>query len=64
MHFRGLLYCWGAPDTPFWAPLCSTRVDPKRGEVTTDPRRVTCNECRTVLKLPKIPDPEPHWSNN
>lgn len=34
-----------------WAPLCSTRAEPRRGKVTTERYQVTCNECRKILRL-------------
>lgn len=57
-HFRGLP---GTAETEngvesYWAPICSTRAIPRRGDVTTEPWKVTCNECRAVLRLPRLPE--------
>lgn len=47
LHFRGY------PDfaTGNHDPLCSTKEKPCKGPVTTEPRLVTCNECRRVLRM-------------
>lgn len=47
VHFRGF------PDfaTRGWLPLCSRLAEPVRGETTTEAHRVTCNDCRRVLRM-------------
>ena len=56
MHFRRLPATTCSEDgvETYWAPLCSTRALPRRGDVTTEAHRVTCNDCRAVLKLPRL----------
>lgn len=51
-HYRGF------PDfaTKQWLPLCSTKAVPVRGEVTTEAHLVRCNDCRQILKLPRLPE--------
>lgn len=37
-----------------WTPICSTKERPKRGAVTTGAHEVTCNDCRQILRLPRL----------
>jgi hypothetical protein len=43
-----------ALDWKTFEPICSMTTAPVTGPVTTDPRAVTCNACRKVLKLPHV----------
>jgi hypothetical protein len=63
VHFRGIPtfrtessddYTGAARRVEEWAPICSTRALPKRGDVTTEAHKVTCNDCRQVLRLPRL----------
>lgn len=38
-----------------WVPLCSTREDPQRGEVTTEAHKVTCPACCRILRISPPP---------
>lgn len=45
IHLRGVPY---PPDFTSAAPLCSTREQPVRGEVTTLRSAATCPECQRI----------------
>lgn len=56
MHFAGLPKGFDALSPR--APLCSTRAAPTSGLTTDRAERVSCPECRKILKLRPLPPGE------